>query len=371
MANVPPKWQMVLVSYANTKLGEILDAHDRTFTFNLHAPNTIQFTLPLISSQVSNILTQKEAMILLYRNKKLAMTAEITSIEVTGANEGDHGFTVTAVETMHTRLPKRLLGKTAAGLSAPAAGADQGAWLSDVLDLINVVDHTGLAMPYVAASGTISGGTWRYKPYMELMQELSATVNGFDFYQVPIDPSTGYGLTGFINIKPVIGNTKANVVLEYGTGAANAREYQWLIHNESIINQAYALPPQFPDNVGNKIATATASASIALRGLREEVIPTDLSDYTLRSQLATLHINLRKQPREQFIIQPAQAIGDGRVPEFLDDYNIGDMIRGRVQDQGILMLDAMVRMYGVNVSLSDEGQETVDLTLINDGAATS
>jgi hypothetical protein len=160
-------------------------------------------------------------------------------------------------------------------------------------------------------------------------------------------------------------------VLEYGTGAANAREYQWLIHNESIINQAYALPPQFPDNVGNKIATATASASIALRGLREEVIPTDLSDYTLRSQLATLHINLRKQPREQFIIQPAQAIGDGRVPEFLDDYNIGDMIRGRVQDQGILMLDAMVRMYGVNVSLSDEGQETVDLTLINDGAATS
>ena len=374
MTFTQPRWRMVYQNFNGVNLGEVLDSHDRQFSFNLLSPNSIQFTQEIVSSQVANFLTQKEGYILLYRNNTLAMTAEIASIEVSGSDAGDHAFTVNCMETMHTRLTKRLVGKSTQGLAGPTTAYDQGSFLMDNLDTLNAVNSTSLVQGTTTPSGTITGGVWRYKPFMELMQELSATVAGFDFYQRPRDPSgTGSspGITGAIDIKPVIGTTQQDVVFEYGVGAANARAYQWLIHNESIINRAIVLPPEFPDNAGNKVSTVSDLGSSIIRGIREEVIPSDLSSLTLRNQLANLHVSLRKAPREQFIIQPASVDGSQRVPQFLEDYNVGDMIRGRVQDQSILMLDAMVRIYGVTVTMSDEGQETVDLNLINDGAATA
>lgn len=364
-----PKWRMLYTDYAGNPYGEILDAHDRQFNFNLLTPNTISFSPKLSASMSAPLLTNKEGLILLYRNNTHAMTAELSSIQTTG-DESDHALTVTAVETMHARLTKRLLGKSSTGLTGPTSATDQGSWLMDQLDALNAENKTGLRAGNITASGTISGGTWRYKPFMELMQELAATTNGFDFYQRARDPKTT-GVTGAIDIKPVIGTTRSNVVFGYGGVPDNARSYEWLVDATNMINRGFVLPPEFPDNAGLKIAQSDNAGSQTSRGLREVVIPSDLNDYTLRSQLLTLHMFIRANPREQFIIQPAYADGSGRVHEFLDDYNVGDMIRGRVTDQGLLLLDAMVRIYGVQVTLNDEGQEAVDLTLINDGASTS
>lgn len=365
-----PTWRMVYADLAGNPLGEVLDAHERKLDFQLLAPNTISFKQELVSAQVVNFLTQKEGLILAYKNGGLAMTAELSSIEVEGADDGLHEFVVVATETMYPRLTHRLLGQSSAGLVGPTTPTDQGLWLMDRLDALNAINPTGLRDGAVTRSGNISGGTWRFKQFMELMQELSATDAGFDFYQRPRNPKTT-GLTGVIDIAPVLGTLRKNVVFEYGAGAANARAYKWLIHNEAILNKALVLPPQFPDNAGLKIASASDAPSQAARGLREEVVPSDVSSYALRSQYAALHVALRKVPREQFIIQPAPADGSKRVPQFLRDYNVGDVIRGRVQDQSILMLDAFVRLYGATVTLSDEGMETVDLTLIADQAAAS
>jgi hypothetical protein len=371
-----PRWRMLYCDYAGNRYGEILDAHERQFNFSLLQPNTISFQPKLSASMTANLLTNREGLILLTRNSTLAMTAELTSIQVTG-DDTDHGYTVVATETMYPRLNKRLLGQSSAGLTGPTTATDQGQWLMDRLEDLNAINRTGLRAGVTVNSGIIAGGTWRYKAFMELMLELSATVNGFDYYQRPRDPLgqigpvSPPGITGVIDIKPVIGQTRKDVIFAYGGVPDNARSYQWNINATNVINKGIVLPPSFPDNAGLKVVTASDATSQSVRGLREEVIPSDLSDATLRTQLAQLHVNLRKVPQEQFIIQPAQADGTKRVPQFLDDYNIGDMIRGRVTDQGLLMLDAMVRAYGAQISLSDEGQETVDLTLINDGAATS
>lgn len=373
-------WHLLYAAYDGTRYGEILDAHDRQLVFDLLGPNQLSFSPKLSASMTNELLTHKEGLILAYAGKRLAMTAEIASIEASG-DESDHGLTVTAVETMHTRLIKRLLGKSAKGLSGPTSGTDQGTWLMNRLDDLNDVDATGLTRGVVRASGNISGGTWRYKPWMELAQELAATVNGFDFYQRPRDPKFS-DLTGVIDIEPVIGTTRDNIVFQYGSqvagepvgpglSPANAREWRWIINHAGMLNRTIALPPSFPDNAGLKIATANNLASQAARGLREEVIPTDLSAYELRLKMAQLHALLRANPREQFIIQPAPADGTKRVPQFLEDYNVGDKVRGRVEDQGLLFLDAMVRVYGVTVSLDDLGKEEIELKLINDGAATA
>lgn len=353
--------------------GEILDAHERNFSFSLHSPNTISFNLLPQNQIVTNILLAKAGLITLWRDTTLAMTAELSRVRL-NSGEDDHEVSVVATETMYPRLSHRLVGKSSAGLKGPTSATDQGTWLMQVLQTgtlnLNLEDESSLRPGTITASGNITGGTWRYKPFLELMQELGATVNGFDFYQRPLNPPdwpvTVGALTGTIDIAPIIGTTKSNVVFEYGLGARNASDYEYLIDSESMIDRAIGLPPEFPDNPGNKVATVTDAPAVASRGLREEVIPTDLNDLTFRTQLAQLHVNLRKQPREQFVIQPSPASGSRPVPKFLVDYNIGDTIRGRVQDQNRLLLDALVRVYGAQVNLDDEGVETIDLTVINE-----
>lgn len=366
-------WRMEYSDFYGNRYGEVLDAHERVFNFNLQSPNTASFRLELVNPLVSQFLTNKEGLIFIYRNRKLAMTAELTAIEVTG-DESDHSFTVVATETMYPRLLNRMVGQSSQGLQGPINPQDQGLWLMLQLEALNAINPTGLRDGVITPSGNISGGAWRYKPWMELAQELAATINGFDMYQRPRDPAAagnGGVTTGAIDIASVIGNNRPNVVFDYGGMAANARAYQWLIHNADIINKGAVLPPSFPDSGGLKVATASDAASQSLRGLREQTISSDLSDFIMRQQLAQLHVALRKQPREQFIIQPGNADGSKRVPQFLTDYNIGDTVRGRVQDQGILMLDALVRVYGVTATLTDEGMETIDLNVINDGIQTA
>lgn len=366
--SLPPKWRMIYTTYSGVRYGEILDAHDRVFNFSLLGPNNLTFRQELVNPLTEEILTNREGLILVYRDRKLAMTAEIGSVQVSG-DDNDHQYTVTATETMWTRLAKRLLGKSAAGLKGPTSPTDQGQWMMYTnLASLNGINATGLGPGTVDRSGDISGGVWRYKSFMELLTELSATTAGYDFYQRPRDPSAAAGLTGVIEIKPVIGDVRPNIVFQYGSGISNARSYEWITDTTQIINRAVALPPDFPDSPGLKVAETADAASIILRGMREEVIPTDLSSLYLRQAMAGLHVKLRKTPKETFVIQPQSSSGTASVPEFIEDYNVGDIVRGHVQDQSLLMLDAMVRVYGVTASVSDEGQETIDLTLINDGA---
>lgn len=368
-----PNWRVVYTNFAGVPYGEVLDAHDRRFDFQLLNPSTASLKLELVNGMTPAFLTNKEGLLLIYRRNKLAMTAELTSVEVVGDDGDTHELSVGAMETMFTRLPKRLLGKSSAGLTGPSSPTDQGNWLAARLADLNAIDNTGVTnySGGVSASGNISGGVWRYKPFLELMAEMSASTSGFDFWAAPLDPRLTGGYTADFQLAPVRGSTKSDVIFEYGGWTANAHDYQYLIHHADLINTGYILPPDFPDDAGLQVATATDATSSTARGLREEVISSDLSDVGLRNALAALHIRLRKLPREQFVINPAPADGSKRVPQFLQDYNVGDQVRGRVTDQSVLMLDALVRIYGVTVSLSDEGREDINLKVINDGGNTN
>jgi hypothetical protein len=49
------------------------------------------------------------------------------------------------------------------------------------------------------------------------------------------------------------------------------------------------------------------------------------------------------------------------------DYDVGDMLRGRVNDQNLLLLDGVVRVYKAEISLDDTGVEEVKLTTVDEG----
>lgn len=104
----------------------------------------------------------------------------------------------------------------------------------------------------------------------------------------------------------------------------------------------------------------------ATLGQREEVIEADLADADLRQLLVDEHVAVRTGPRNVFVFQPHVNDDTGRVPSFLEDYDIGDIIRGRVNDSNLVVLDGLVRVYGAVVELDDEGTEAVTLTLVDE-----
>jgi len=294
-------------------------------------------------------------------------TAAMELASEAAGTDQEHSIAVTATETMWVRFQKRLVGKSVQGLTGPSGATDQGEWLHDQLAALNAANSTKIQPGSVTPSANITGGgPWRYMPFLELIQYLSSTINGFDFWQTALQPEA-FGQTGLFNIAPLRGTDKSEtVVLEYGVNSNNARDYRYIIDSSRIINRGIVLPPSYPDSTGLEVVTEDDATSQTTRGLREEVLQVDLTNTALRTDYAEEAVFLRKQPRELFILNPSTDDGTGRVPNFKTDYDLGDIIRGRVVDTGVILLDALVRVYGVKVSLDDEGQETIDLMLVDE-----
>jgi hypothetical protein len=321
-----------------------------------------------------DIAGNEALVIVLTRAGVVKMVAEVQSVEYVG-DQGEHTLAVTAMSSMWVRLAKALVGKGYEGLKGPTSATDQGTWLAggagSVLAGINAESsaHTWITTNgTITASGNISGGVWRYTPLMDIIQELSASTSGFDFWQDYTDPrngSVGTASAGSLNIAPVKGTTKNDVVFEYGTENPNSQSYRFLVDVQHQINRAISLPPSFPDSKGLPIVTKNEAFSQAAFGVREEVISTELSNATLRGNIAQAHVDLRAFTRKIFEIQPMPGkTAERKVPEALIDYVVGDTVRGRVKDRNKTLIDALVRVYGITVEPQDDGVQVDTLTLV-------
>jgi hypothetical protein len=362
-----------------TQVGELVYARDRKFDFAVNRPESIGFTLPMDAPHALDILTWTDGTIVLTYEGTVVQVAEIQTVEIVG--EGDeHSVAVTAMSSMWVRLAKALVGTDTVGLKGPTSATDQGTWLAggagsvlsnyNAQTILSTSAHTWIgSLGSITASGNITGGVWRYKPLIELIQELSASTSGFDFWQDYVDPrsgTVGTARAGHLSIAPLKGTTKSNVVFEYGTAQPNAQSYRFLTDTSNMITRAVTLPPNYPDSLGLKVVFKGSTTRAAEVGVRQEIIQTDLSDDVLRGNLAQAHIDVRKSPRKQFVIQPIPQDGTRRVPEALVDYVVGDTVRGRVVDHGVTMIDANVRVYGITIEPGDDGIQTDTLTLVSE-----
>jgi hypothetical protein len=360
-----------------TQYGELVDATERLFSFSLNRPEQITFQLPMDAPHAFDIMNHPDGTILLTYKGTVVMVTEIQTLELVGEGEV-HSIAVNCVSSMWVRFAKALIGDTRAGRKGPTSATDQGTWLSGnttgyVLYDYNaktfggVSAHTWILPGNVTASGNISGGVWRYKPLIELVQELSATTSGFDFWQNYTDPrsgSAGTASAGTFDIAPVKGTTKSNVVFEYGTAQPNAQRYSFLTDTANMLTRIVSLPPDYPDGVGADIVALNDTTRAAAVGYRQEILDSDLSAKDLRQALAQDHLDIRKNPRKLFTIDPYIQIGDGRVPEALVDYTTGDIVRGRVVDHDTTLIDGNVRVYGIQIGLDDAGAQTDTLTVV-------
>lgn len=362
--NVAAPWRFELATLAGARLGEITQVRDKKLTFRLNQAQTFEFTMDLAHPRMPDLVAQQHGLVKAYKRGVLMGVYEISTGQVGGSSD-EHAVKVVATSTGEVRLAHRFIGQSSTGIAYTTT--DRGAIVASILSTLNSVDDTKLRMGSVVPTSTATVGPWYFKGALEAIQELGATLYGYDYWFSPADPVVDpNGATGYLNIAPLRGGVREQGVFEFGSGRHNAKSYGWQFDNSGRISRAIALPSGYPNNLDLTVQTFEDAATTAAIGRREAIVQNDLVDPALRLALATEHVNVRKSPRQIFTFTPQVDDSIGRTPSFGIDYDIGDIVHGRVKDSGLLVLDGFVRVYGAVLEIDDGGAEQPTLILVDE-----
>lgn len=314
-------------------------------------------------------LLQGDALIKVYQAPEaggspvIRMVAEVISVEEVASASDPGSLAVTFAEAGFWRLTHRLVGKSATGVSYGTALApvDRGTIASSVITAANSDGNTGVRVGTIGSSASGFVGPWYYKPVSEAIVELSSTLDGFDFRFDPVEPYTdGSGLVvSQFTAAAALGQTRPNTVFEFGTGKRNISNLKRQVSRDGLLTKGYHLPPNFP-GTSEPVVSAEDLPAKAARGLHEGLVTSDLAVADLRSSLVQEHVQVRKAARQLITFEPT-SYGN----EFNLDYAVGDVVVARAQVGGSVRFNAAFRIYGVGVSIDDNGRATYSLTLVN------
>lgn len=363
---VTPLWNFYLADLKGNRLADLTRTKTRKVTTRLNKPTSVEFSMELFNPAMRFLMGQANQHLLVQatRSDVLIAQCEIAGGSMSGS---DASIKVTGTDTAYQRLIGRHVGKSVIGTNFTG---DRTNIISQALTIVNAEKNSLVAMGSTGVTSTVTAGPYRYKPFLELLNELGNTLNGYDHWITPTSvPSTG--IYGYLNTAALRGTFKPNVVFEYGTGQKNARDWSYKWDTLNRITRGIHLPPSFPENTGLSVIERPTSPLVAIEdteglGRRESIIEGgDVYDTTLRNTLVDEHILVRQQPRALFEIQPALQAETGQPQPFVD-YDIGDIIEARVLDNGLAFLDALVRIYGITIELDENGNETVTLLVVDE-----
>ena len=352
------------ITRAGLPLGSIEQADNRSVSIALSRQRTASFTLALDNPLV-DVLSSQPCRVKVYDGVNAAplIHGDVIDAEEV-AREGGRGTVQFNVADPFWMLAKRLIGRSSTGYTNGTALApvERGAIAKDIVDMVNAVSETGIRTnASVVPAGATYVGPWTFKPASEAINELAATIDGFDWVLEPIEYTAGkvcdfktYG---------ALGTFQSNASFEYGHGKHNVKSYRNPWTRQTQLNLGWSLPQGWPDNATSAPLSSQDTDSSNTWGLMEEVIPSDLGVDTLRSQLVQEHVQVRRNPRELWSFDPILNLGSAQVPVFGQDYNVGDLVPLRIKVRGSdgvirTRVDAVVRVFEVNLTINAEGAVT-------------
>jgi hypothetical protein len=97
----------------------------------------------------------------------------------------------------------------------------------------------------------------------------------------------------------------------------------------------------------------------------EDLASADLTDLALRQSLVNEHVRIRALPRQVASFTPALTDPEhpNRVPQYRDNWIVGDQVRARIIANRALRFDAWMRIYGVSFDIDNNGMERAAMTL--------
>lgn len=361
-------WQFVLTDNTFTPVGEVLNAKSRQVTLGLNKIDTMSFVVRL-DNPLANELASCAGYVKAYRDGDIMFHGPLISAEETGdANGGSIAINAAGIGWM---LTKRLAGKSATG-TVYSTPTDRAAIVADLISTADTesVLHIGVGPAAAASSVTYTAGP--YRPISEILTELSASYNGFDWRILPAENWNG-GVTGPLlgswTAAPRIGTQQDNAVFEWGYAVnGNVATYTRSTTRDTQADKVYHYTSNGPDAPGFATVSASDAGAISEWGLMEDVAQADIVDAGLRSALVQQHIAVRSEPRQVINFTPhIDPQNTGRLPRFGDDWDIGDTIRARAVYRNSVRIDALMRVWGVSFSLDDSnGMERLTLQLAPD-----
>lgn len=384
-------WRFFLHNWDGFFLGELSRMSNRKLSFGLSRNPSLVFDLPVDGNPlIGELLEAADAvasgdietdyrLISAYRKDPYTGEWDLKMIgpvqRVTDKYTATEAVATFAVVGPFWRLDRRIAdddtgkGRTPEGLSIDGDRAQAAA---EMIRWTNAEEgNTGIRA--LAADqdecGEIEINNWGgFRTIAQNIGDLSGgtSLNGFDweldFSNALTSDSEGLILANWKSA-PLLGEDKTGaVVFELGGNLANTEEMERTRSLEDFANK-----------VSHVLAGASPYAearqdnpSIISHGLWEAVADGDLLDENLRGEWVELNKVLRRRPRRLYTFTPKRSDLSStlhRIPVPLVDYGCGDRVRARNLYGGTLRWDVAVRIYGIEIDISDNGAETVTLGL--------
>jgi hypothetical protein len=354
------KWTAVLTNLAYKPLNEPRTTKSLSYSRALNKLATCSFQIAL-DDPLSPTLSTTAAFVKLYRGTSLRYFGPIVTAEETIDRESK-SLAITSADGWI--LQKRLAGKSATGQVFSTA-TDLAQIAKSLIDTTNTMAETGISTTTVTMSAA-SARTYTAGPYrfiLEIVQELGSALDGFDWRLVPIENWVNGAVSGtkfaYMHAVPVIGSNQPTAIFEYGLNTrSNVLNYTKTTSRDGQANLVFLAGADYVSPVSDSDPSAQGTW-----GVQEDILTMgDLTDATMRAQIAAEHIIVRSRPRTLIKLTPHIDPGvTGRLPQPFVDYDIGDTITARIVDNGLVKFAGLLRVYGINVSIDEQGFERIEL----------
>jgi hypothetical protein len=357
-------WNYVITDLAGTELGEVRNATARTVSLGLNRASTASFSIRTDNPLVTDLFAG-DTLLKVYEDKTLRFHGNVVSTELAG--EGDGASIRVNAANPAWKLARRLLGLSTGGKTYTGDKAKSARKMINELNTDTTTyptnPETGIKLlaesAYTAGSGTYVAGP--YRTALSCINDLAHTLTGFDWYISPMEMSAGkYGL---FEAEQGFGNS-SNAVFEYGWGAKTAKSINYVRDLGDLTNKAYHVPD---DLETESVLNEADTASIAYRGRYEAVADAfGITDAGLRAAWLAEFIRVKKNPR--FVVSMTLDIddGSGRIPKLGTDYWLGDFVTARGVLQGTPLFNGLVRVYGIEIEVSEQGSAQVTPVLLDE-----
>lgn len=250
---------------------------------------------------------------------------------------------------------------------------DAGSIVSQMVNYANSFHDTRITMGNIDVS---QPRIVTYRPFQkiaDIIDQLSAVEAGFDWDIDPVTRKLNIFYRQFASGISVFGkgrDKRQDVVFGYNWGPCNCKDVKKSVDPSWLLNNPF-IQGKFSGSFGAVNPTPTPgdaqSLSIAKYGLYEDAIQlSDVADNTILEAYAEEEIALRSVPRVIYQFTPLTVSAEDmeslpddtpNVPRAFIDYEVGDIITFGCMDGTIQVANLAQRIYGMNVTIDDNGNE--------------
>lgn len=360
-------WKIVYANKSFEPQGDVLNFREMKCFRGLSKVSTLSFGLRLDNPLAAEIAST-DGYIKAYRNGSLVFYGNPITVQEVG-NGDEPTLKVNAVGP-EWKFTKVIIGESQEG-NTIAATTDLG---EKICAEIIIHGENPWKLHIIGNQEKCALGkkitqpfTVKYKYFSEFIEECYDASGGFDWTVSPTDNWKKGVLSnefiGEILIKEVIGVTQENAIFEWGTGRNNIANFAHTIDRTTMLNSAINFPSAGPTS--SNVLKFEDAASKSTYGLYQEVIQSDVLSKELREALIKENVEVRKNPRKTITFEPVTDDGTGRVPTFGKDFELGDSVQARIKYNGIVRLNALVRVWGIEFLVDENLKEIQKLTLSN------